>query len=95
MEVASSGPLVPLRAVAASSALTQRPCCKRSPMPKRCWPRSRKSWEGHYLRSKAGAPAPDLLDEAGARQLARKIEAYWHAHGHPEVSCWVELVGGA
>jgi hypothetical protein len=47
------------------------------------------------LRSKAGAPAPDLLDEAGARQLARKIEAYWHAHGHPEVSCWVELVGGA
>ena len=39
---------------------------------------------------------PDYLsDEAAARALAARIEAYWHSRGHPEVSCWVELAGGA
>jgi hypothetical protein len=39
---------------------------------------------------------PDYLsDEAAARALAGRIEAYWHARGHPDVTCWVELAGGA
>jgi hypothetical protein len=42
-----------------------------------------------------GGPDDYLSDEAAARALAARIEAYWHARGHPEVSCWSELAGGA
>lgn len=33
---------------------------------------------------------PDTFSSFGARQLAQKIQTYWHNKGHLDVSVWIE-----
>jgi hypothetical protein len=34
---------------------------------------------------------PDTTTREGAEALARKLDAYWHAQGFPQVQHWVEM----
>ena len=38
-------------------------------------------------------PEPDTMTRDGAEALARKLDAYWHAQGFPQVQHWVERQG--
>jgi hypothetical protein len=35
----------------------------------------------------------DTLSRNGARELARRLQDYWHARGYPAVRFWTEPVG--
>ena len=40
--------------------------------------------------SKQRPDAGDLCTREGAEALARKLDEYWHAQGHPQVQHWIE-----
>ncbi|WP_298242035.1 hypothetical protein [uncultured Bradyrhizobium sp.] len=37
-------------------------------------------------------PAPESLDQKGAMELAKRLEAYWHREGYPAARFWAEPI---